>query len=167
MDAPLAPLRALFGSETGNAKQVAHDLATAATARGLDVTLSALGDCTPEELARQGCVLIVAATTGDGEVTYDALLLWEALEAPDAPRLDGLPFAVLGLGDTAYFDFCQAAVDFDRRLAELGGRRLHELVTCDLDYDDDAARWIDAVLDLVAPRHVSPADPSEGRPASP
>lgn len=86
MDAPLAPLRALFGSETGNAKQVAHDPATAATARGLDVTLSALGDCTPEELARQGCVLIVAATTGDGEVTYDALLLWEALEAPDAPR---------------------------------------------------------------------------------
>lgn len=158
-------VRILFGSETGNAKEVAHDLCAALTVRGADVTLSALDDGDPAELAGYGHVLVVAATTGDGEVTYDGRRFWSDLCADDAPRLHGVPFAVLGLGDTGYFDFCNAAVLLDERLAELGATRVHDLVRCDFDYETDATRWIAAVTDLVAGTRT-PSTPPAAAPTS-
>jgi sulfite reductase alpha subunit-like flavoprotein len=35
-----------------------------------------------------------------------------------------LRFCVLGLGDSAYYFFCEAAVKIDRRLEELGATRV-------------------------------------------
>ena len=143
-------VRVLYGSETGNAERVAEVLTTAARARGLDVALGMLDDVAPADLADRGCLLVVCSTTGEGDMPYNADRFWVALSADSAPRLDGLSFAVLGLGDSGYFDFCQAAVDLDKRFDELGARRLRELQTCDFDYEDAAARWTTAMVDLLA-----------------
>jgi len=118
-DRPLR-VRVLYGSETGNAEGVAHDLVAAVQGRGIDVSVTMLDDASPDELPGGGCILVVTATNGDGDMPYNAFRFWRALAAESAPRLDGVPFSVLGLGDTGYFDFCQAAVDLDRRFEELG-----------------------------------------------
>ncbi|HEY2205919.1 MAG TPA: sulfite reductase flavoprotein subunit alpha [Pseudonocardia sp.] len=160
------PVRALYGSETGNAELVARDLVTAARGRGVQIRLSTLDDVSPDELVGEGCVLVVTSTTGEGDLPYNAERFWAALSADSAPRLDGVVFSVLGLGDTGYFDFCQAAEVVDSRLAELGARRLLELRRCDVDYEDDAARWAGEILDAVAGRSPAAAGtPSE--PAAP
>ena len=41
-----------------------------------------------------------------------------------APRLDGVEFGVLALGDTAYVEFCAIGKALDERLAALGGKRV-------------------------------------------
>ena len=71
----------------------------------------------------------------------NAELFWEA-SVERAPRLEGLQFAVLALGDTGYDDFCQAGKLIDTRLEQLGARRLIDRVDCDVDYEDPAAEWI-------------------------
>lgn len=144
-------VRVLYGSETGNAEGVARDLARAARARGIDATVAMLDDATPVELAGAGCLLVVAATTGEGDMPYNADRFWCAVTEETAARMDGVPFAVLGLGDTGYFDFCQAAIDLDNRFAELGGRRLREVVKCDVDFEDEAAAWAGEMLELLTP----------------
>lgn len=144
-----AGIRVLFGTETGNAELVAGNLVEAAEARGLDTRLNALNDVAPDELAGEAPVLVVIATTGDGEMPYTADTFWTAVSADPGPRLDGMPFAVLGLGDTGYFDFCRAAELVDERFAELGGRRLLAMRTCDWEFEEPAEAWTAEVLGLL------------------
>ncbi|MFJ9631599.1 sulfite reductase flavoprotein subunit alpha [Streptomyces sp. NPDC101175] len=147
---PTATVNILYGTQTGNAESLAEELATAARARGLAGSTSAL-DATPlDQLAAMSHVLVVTSTYGEGELPDNAGLFWEALQSDTAPRLEGVRYSVLGLGDTGYDDFCQAAKLIDTRLEQLGATRLHERVDCDVDFEDPAAQWSAAVLERVA-----------------
>jgi sulfite reductase (NADPH) flavoprotein alpha-component len=142
-------LRVLFGTETGNAERVASDLAELAEAQGTVVQLAPLNDVEPTVLPGEAPLLVVIATTGDGDMPYSAERFWTALTADEAVALDGLPFAVLGLGDTGYFEFCRAGELMDARLDELGGQRLVPLRKCDYEYEGDAEEWTAEVLGLL------------------
>ncbi|MFD7707106.1 sulfite reductase flavoprotein subunit alpha [Streptomyces sp. NPDC059786] len=148
--APAATVDVLFGTQTGNAESVAGDLVAGARARGLGGRATALDEVTPDRLAAMTHVLVVTSTYGEGEMPDNAGLFWEALQAETAPRLEGLRYAVLGLGDRGYDDFCQAAKLVDTRLEQLGAARLHDRVDCDVDFEDPAAEWTAAVLERVA-----------------
>lgn len=52
--------------------------------------------------------------------------MWNLLLRSDLPPdlLEGMDYAVFGLGDTAYEKFCWAAKKLARRLENLGGREL-------------------------------------------
>jgi sulfite reductase (NADPH) flavoprotein alpha-component len=150
-DAPAATIDVLIGTQTGNAELVAEDIVAGARARGLGGRAAALDDVTPEQLAAMSHVVVVTSTYGEGEMPDNAGLFWEALQSDTAPRLEGVRYSVLGLGDRGYDDFCQAAKLIDTRLEQLGATRLHERVDCDVDFEEPAAQWTTAVLErLVA-----------------
>jgi sulfite reductase (NADPH) flavoprotein alpha-component len=149
-DAPAATVDVLIGTQTGNAELVADDVVAGARARGLGGRATALDDVTPEALAAMSHVIVVTSTYGEGEMPDNAGLFWEALQSDTAPRLEGVRYSVLGLGDRGYDDFCQAAKLIDTRLEQLGATRLHERVDCDVDFEEPAGEWTTAVLDLVA-----------------
>lgn len=149
-DAPAATVDVLIGTQTGNAELVAEDVVAGARARGLGGRTAALDDVTPEQLAAMSHVIVVTSTYGEGEMPDNAGLFWEALQSDTAPRLEGLRYSVLGLGDRGYDDFCQAAKLIDTRLEQLGATRVHDRVDCDVDFEEPAAEWTTAVLDLVA-----------------
>ncbi|WP_405649232.1 sulfite reductase flavoprotein subunit alpha [Streptomyces sp. NBC_00019] len=149
-DAPAATIDVLIGTQTGNAELVADDIVAGARARGLGGRATALDDVTPEALAAMSHVIVVTSTYGEGEMPDNAGLFWEALQSDTAPRLEGVRYSVLGLGDRGYDDFCQAAKLIDTRLEQLGATRLHERVDCDVDFEEPAGEWTTAVLDLVA-----------------
>ncbi|MCX5330805.1 sulfite reductase flavoprotein subunit alpha [Streptomyces sp. NBC_00140] len=149
-DAPAATIDVLIGTQTGNAELVADDVVAGARARGLGGRATALDEVTPEALAAMSHVIVVTSTYGEGEMPDNAGLFWEALQSDTAPRLEGVRYSVLGLGDRGYDDFCQAAKLIDTRLEQLGATRLHERVDCDVDFEEPAGEWTTAVLDLVA-----------------
>lgn len=143
---PTPTVTILHGSQTGNAKAVAERLGVSAGERGLAVRTLSMADLSPRRLAKESLVLMVVSTHGEGEPPETAYALHQFLLAADAPRLPGLRYAVLGLGDSSYEHFCRTAVEFDRRLAELGAERLLPLQCCDLDYQPVCERWTDDAL---------------------
>ena len=103
-------------------------------------------------LAATKRLVVIAATWGEGEPPARAIRSYNELMGEDAPRLDGVEFGVLALGDTAYAEFCAIGRKIDERLAALGGKRIVDRVECDLDFAEPAARWIgDAIKALTPP----------------
>ncbi|MBT2282784.1 assimilatory sulfite reductase (NADPH) flavoprotein subunit [Paenibacillus polymyxa] len=136
----------LFGSQTGNSSGLSKKLAKKLEEQGLQVTLSSMGDFKPNGLKKIENLLIIVSTHGEGEPPDNAIPLHEFLNSKRAPKLEGLRYSVLALGDTSYEFFCQTGKDFDKRLQELGGTALVPRVDCDVDFDEAAAQWMNEVL---------------------
>ena len=64
---------------------------------------------------------------------------------------EGIPYTVLGLGDTNYDKFCFMGKAIDKRLNELGGKRLIEVYCADeaTNLEEVVEAWKIAVMDLV------------------
>lgn len=148
--APSGSLTILYGSQTGNAKGVASAIKAQAEARGLPVTLASMADYKPKQLKKESHLLVVVSTYGEGEPPESAVDLFEQLKKGKIGKLDGLKFAVLGLGDSSYEFFCQTGKDFDNFLAKAGAERIYELASLDVDYQDAAKSWGEQALNAIA-----------------
>ncbi|MGN5126891.1 assimilatory sulfite reductase (NADPH) flavoprotein subunit [Aeromonas sp. 30P] len=148
--APSGSLTILYGSQTGNAKGVATAIKAQAEARGLPVTLASMADYKPKQLKKESHLLVVVSTYGEGEPPESAVDLFEQLKKGKIGKLDGLKFAVLGLGDSSYEFFCQTGKDFDDFLAKAGAERVYELASLDVDYQDAAKSWGEQALNAIA-----------------
>ena len=136
----------LFGSQTGNAQNLAKKAGKTLEERGFQVTVSAMSDFKPNNLKKVKNLLIVVSTHGEGDPPDNALTFHEFVHGKRAPKLEDFRYSVLALGDSSYEFFCQTGKDFDKRLEELGGTRITPRVDCDLDFEEPAAEWAEAVL---------------------
>jgi sulfite reductase (NADPH) flavoprotein alpha-component len=151
----------LFGSQTGNGQKLAKDLSRKLEERGFQVSLSSMIDFKPNSLKKVSNLLILVSTHGEGDPPDNALPFYEFLHSKRAPRLEDLRYSVLALGDSSYEFFCKTGKDFDRRLEELGGKRLSPRIDCDLDFDEPAAEWFENVFGTLNERLGVPAIASE------
>lgn len=142
-------LTILYASQTGNARTVAEALGREAASRRIPHRVVSAADFRPRDLAKERLLLLAISTQGEGEPPESAHELHRALFAPGAPNLEHLRFGVFGLGDSSYAQFCQAGRDFDRRLEELGARRLLDRVDADLDFSAVSQGWIPQALERV------------------
>ena len=150
----------LSASQTGNARSVAESLHAKLQAAGVEARLSSAGDFKSKTLPDEDIVLLVTSTQGEGEPPEEALPLYKFIYGKKKPDLNKLTFAVLGLGDSSYPNFCQAGKDFDAKFAELGAGRLNDLGICDLEFQADADAWIAAVVPKVAELTAQATSPS-------
>ena len=105
-------------------------------------------------------LLIVCSTTGNGDAPENAgrfvrylkkpppaALTSSACAHPDKP-LERLAYAVLGLGDTNYDQFCESGKVVDRKLAEWGATRATEVACADeaTGLEETVEPWVDGVL---------------------
>ncbi len=143
---PAATLTVIYGSQTGNAKRAAEALVDEAKQRGQSAVLHRADAYPLASLKQETQLVIVISTQGDGDPPDDARGLVEHLVGRRAPKLDGLQFSVLGLGDSSYAKFCEIGRVLDARLEELGGTRMAALGEADVDIEAVAAPWRSAVL---------------------
>lgn len=159
---PAAPPRArdkltiLFGSETGNAEGLALKARKAAQKLGFDVRLLDMAEASLDVLVTAERLLVIVSTWGEGEPPQRAARFYADLDADDPVHLDGVSYAVLALGDTAYANFCATGRHVDERLGTLGGVRIADRVELDLDYAKRAAAWTDAMLVKLRPVDATP-----------
>ena len=152
------PLTIVFASESGNSEKLASDMAKSARKIGLKPTVIDMAELELATLTKAKRLILIAATWGEGEPPGRAVHVYNELMSDAAPRLDGVEFGVLALGDTAYAEFCAIGKKIDERFAALGGKRAVDRVDCDLDFATSAAQWIDGALKALAP-----ADAERGR----
>ena len=148
---PVEPLTILYATESGNCERLAADMAKAARKMGLKASLVDMADLDVATLASARRLTVIAATWGQGDPPARALHAYAQLMGEGAPRLDGVEFGVLALGDTAYREFCAVGKALDARLEALGARRVVDRVDCDIDFDEPAKRWTEAALKVLAP----------------
>jgi sulfite reductase (NADPH) flavoprotein alpha-component len=153
-------LSVVYGSQTGNARRAAEQLAAEAEAAGLSVRLLRADAYPTRELANERLLYVVISTQGEGDPPDDAIGLVEFLQGRRAPKLPELKYAVLGLGDSSYADFCGIGKRIDARLADLGAQRVLPLGEADLDIDSVAAPWRAQALAQARELLKSAATPS-------
>ena len=139
-------LTIVYGSQTGNARRVAEAAASEAEAAGLNVRLLRADAYPQRELASERLLYVVISTQGEGDPPDDAIGLVEFIAGKRAPKLPELKYAVLGLGDSSYADFCGIGRKLDARLSELGASRLFAAGEADLDIDTVALPWREQAL---------------------
>lgn len=145
------PLTILFASESGNSEKLAGDVAKLARKNGFKPKVVDFFDLDVASLAKEKRVVAIAATWGEGEPPARATRAYGELMGDGAPRLDGVEFAVLSLGDTSYAEFCAIGKALDARFEALGAKRAHERADLDLDFDKPAADWIKNTLKALTP----------------
>ena len=148
---PAEPFTIIYASESGNCERLAGDLAKVARKSGLKPALIDMADLDLSALASAKRLVVIAATWGDGEPPARAARAYNDLMGESAPRLDGVEFGVLALGDTAYAEFCAIGRKIDERLAALGAKRVVTRVDCDLDFAVPSSKWIGDALKVSAP----------------
>ena len=139
----------LYGSETGNAQGLAEIFEERLSNIGHNVTLKAMDEFKPKNLKNVEDLFIITSTQGEGDPPDNAAELHEFIHGRKAPKLEGVRFSVLALGDQTYEFFCQTGKDFDKKLEELGAERLYERVDCDVDYEEDAEKWMANVINTI------------------
>ena len=146
----------LFGSESGNASNIARLLFDDAIARrgyaASSTAVMSLNDAVDQRLFEEEprlpphlsssplCLVIICSTHGTGDFPDNAQKFKRFLKRASANCLSGIQFAVLALGDTNYDQFCAAGKTIDVRLKELGATRF-----CDRGEADDGTSLEDAV----------------------
>lgn len=160
-------LHILFGTQTGNAEGIARDVAEQSKKLGFVPQVMDMDDVKVADLINMPRLLVITSTYGEGEMPDNAQILFAELCSASAPKLAGVYYSVLALGDTSYDDFCLAGIKWDQRLAELGASRVHARVDCDVDYEQPAATWCAEVLTAICDKGSDGSSPVAAAPKNP
>ncbi|WP_278551513.1 diflavin oxidoreductase [Elizabethkingia bruuniana] len=146
----------VYGTETGNSKKLATELAGVAKKKGIQVRLGDLSQYKPKDLAKEEYLFVVISTQGEGEPPILAKKFYDYIHENEL-NLSNIKFGVLALGDSTYPQFCKTGEDVDTRFEVLGAERIIPLKRCDIDYEEDAHKWLDHIFEVVQNKAVSPS----------
>ncbi|HFK5586580.1 TPA: sulfite reductase flavoprotein subunit alpha [Elizabethkingia anophelis] len=157
----------VYGTETGNSKKLATELAGVAKKKGIQVKLGDLSQYKPKDLAKEEYLFVVISTQGEGEPPILAKKFYDYIHENEL-NLSNIKFGVLALGDSTYPQFCKTGEDVDTRFEVLGAERIIPLKRCDIDYEEDAHRWLNHIFEVVQNKEAgtsqaTPAKASSGR----
>jgi sulfite reductase (NADPH) flavoprotein alpha-component len=136
----------LWASQTGNTESLTERYATRLMESGFEIRTSCMADYPAPALEKAQYVLLMTSTFGDGDPPDNAQGFWSQLSSDAAPRLEGVRYAVLALGDRNYDQFCGHGRRLDERLAALGALRLMDRADCDSEYQEHADAWLESIV---------------------
>ena len=138
----------LYASVTGKAESIAQLIAEEAEKRGLELSLRCMNQSF--DLLQHNYVIIVSSTTGDGEQPEQTIPFFKHLT--NLSDLTHLQFAILGLGDTNYSQFCNGPKNIHSRLIRLGAKTFYEPGWADdgVGLELVVEPWISGLWDFLA-----------------
>lgn len=146
-------LNILYGTQSGNARNLAHVIGESLESQGFDAPVIDMGEMDPEEIFSLERLIIVSSTYGDGEPPDNASEWMSYLKFGEDIDLKHLSYAVIGLGDPYYPHFCQCGKDFDHYLSKLGANSLLKRLDCDLYYEEQYPDWLNELIGVLKNDH--------------
>ncbi|GMS84789.1 hypothetical protein PENTCL1PPCAC_6964, partial [Pristionchus entomophagus] len=116
-----------FGSHTGQAESISKELADRARAVGLEPEVRTLNDIEKElDLTTESFIVIVVSSTGDGDAPENSARFLRRISRKTLKEdhLNGLQYAMLGLGDSNYSTYQGVPIKMDHQLSFLGATRV-------------------------------------------
>ncbi|EED12993.1 NADPH-dependent FMN/FAD containing oxidoreductase, putative [Talaromyces stipitatus ATCC 10500] len=117
----------LYGSETGNAQEIAEELGRTAERLHFVTHVKECNDVKADTLASYSLVIFAVSTTGQGDFPLNARGFWKTLLLKRLPPtfLGGVKYTQFGLGDSSYPKFNWAARKLRKRLSQLGATEIY------------------------------------------
>nr|ANE10102.1 NADPH-cytochrome P450 reductase [Rhopalosiphum padi] len=144
-----------YGSQTGTAEEFAGRIAKEGARYKMKGMVADPEECDMADLVemkeiQKSLAIFCIATYGEGDPTDNAMDFYEWLQNGDAD-LEGLNYAVFGLGNKTYEHYNEIAIYIDQRLEELGATRVHEIGLGDDDanIEDDFVTWKEKLWESV------------------
>ncbi|XP_050429828.1 NADPH--cytochrome P450 reductase [Adelges cooleyi] len=144
-----------YGSQTGTAEEFAGRIAKEGARYKMKGMVADPEECEMADLVQmkeipKSMAIFCLATYGEGDPTDNAMDFYEWLQNGDAD-LEGLNYAVFGLGNKTYEHYNEVAIYVDQRLEELGATRVHEIGLGDDDanIEDDFVSWKEKLWENV------------------
>ena len=134
---------------TGNAEELAEDLAEKLGKIGYATEVRDAGDYDVENLQNERKLAVVISTWGEGEPPDDAEDFCFALYEGKAGELPDLEFAVCALGDTSYDDFCGCGRRVEEALLKAGASKIIDRVDLDVDFEGGYDEWAKKLTDQL------------------
>ena len=142
-----------YGSETGNSEMLCEDIeADLGAAHSCEI--ASLADVDPAHLDRDAFYIFVTSTYGNGDLPSTVLPFEDALTA-GAPDLNGIRFAIFGLGDQVFAEtFNHGSKKLGEMLTGLGARQvgtrgLHDASGFEMP-EDIALPWVRGIMEIMA-----------------
>jgi sulfite reductase (NADPH) flavoprotein alpha-component len=143
----------VYASQTGTAEQLAWHTATILQSGGIKASVKniAVLDKTTIESAKK--MLFLVSTFGEGEAPDSARGFARKL-LKSSLGLSQLQFAVLGLGDKRYSDYCSFAGQVDQWLQTSGAKPLFARINVDNGDEHAINSWQKAIADISGVENV-------------
>lgn len=121
-------LMILYASQTGNALDAAERVGREAERRGCRSTVLSIDEFDSSSLPFEDTIIFVVSTTGQGDIPDSMKVFWKFLLQRNLSKhwLEGVNYAVFGLGDSGYQNYNFVAKKLDKRLSDLGGMAIIE-----------------------------------------
>lgn len=142
----------LYGSETGNAQDVAEEICRLTSRLHFHSVVIDLDSIQLRDLLRYTIVVFVVSTTGQGEFPQNARAFWKTLlsGALKAKVLRKLVFASFGLGDSSYPRYNVAHRMLHARLLQLGAKAVCDRGEGNEQHPEGHAAGLRLWLDICA-----------------
>lgn len=152
----------IYGSETGNAQDIAEELGKAAQRLHFKTKVEEMNTVSLNELLRYTLVICVISTTGQGDFPQNSLSFWKSLLRKKLPPscLASVRFTSFGLGDSSYPKFNWVVRKLHKRLEQLGAKEFYPRGEGD-EQDDDGIdeqyiRWSIDLQNKLLEQHPLP-----------
>ena len=150
MALPIQRVLVGYGSESGNARALAQRLGAFPALQEFAPQVLPFNAIDVASLGAGDVLLALSSSFGDGEPPANAEQFAQALR--QAPALPGLRYAVFGLGDTGYPQFCGFSKVLDALLGERQATPILQRVDADAGYAQFFERWAPVLGEVLAGR---------------
>jgi sulfite reductase alpha subunit-like flavoprotein len=98
-------------------------------------------------------LFIITSTYGNGDPPENAAKFWRFIRKRTTNPLlfENIKFSILALGNSNYDKFCNFGKNIDKKLEELNGNRMSELVCIDevSGLEEPVTEWLDNIIQLL------------------
>ncbi|MEI6897954.1 MAG: FMN-binding protein MioC [Psychromonas sp.] len=146
----MSQIQILVGSTLGGTEYVAEAAQTLLEEAFFETDLHLEPDLNEMSLQEEQIWLVFLSTHGAGDYPENFKDFMEQLQQVNAP-LNDVRYAIVGIGDSNYDTFCEAAKNLDYILEEMGATSIAErleidVVDCPLP-EDRMADWIPLLIE--------------------